>query len=66
MRPRLASKEDVEALWANLDGIDCFATDHAPHTLAEKDGENPPPGFPGLETTPAALADRRQRRTPDG
>jgi carbamoyl-phosphate synthase / aspartate carbamoyltransferase / dihydroorotase len=30
--------------------IDCFATDHAPHTLAEKDGHNPPPGFPGLET----------------
>ena len=21
-----------------------------PHTLAEKDGENPPPGFPGVET----------------
>ena len=34
----------------NLDVIDCFATDHAPHTLAEKDGPNPPPGFPGLET----------------
>jgi carbamoyl-phosphate synthase/aspartate carbamoyltransferase/dihydroorotase len=50
VRPRLASKEDVDALWANLDVIDCFATDHAPHTLAEKDGENPPPGFPGLET----------------
>jgi carbamoyl-phosphate synthase / aspartate carbamoyltransferase / dihydroorotase len=50
VRPRLAAKEDVEALWANLDSIDCFATDHAPHTLSEKDGENPPPGFPGLET----------------
>ncbi len=50
VRPRLATKEDVDALWANLDVIDCFATDHAPHTLAEKDGENPPPGFPGLET----------------
>ena len=50
VRPRLASREDVNALWANLDVIDCFATDHAPHTLAEKDGENPPPGFPGLET----------------
>jgi carbamoyl-phosphate synthase / aspartate carbamoyltransferase / dihydroorotase len=49
VRPRLAAKEDVEALWQNLDIIDCFATDHAPHTLAEKDGENPPPGFPGLE-----------------
>ncbi|MGC1374787.1 MAG: amidohydrolase family protein [Anaerolineales bacterium] len=50
VRPRLATQADVNALWANLDVIDCFATDHAPHTLAEKDGENPPPGFPGLET----------------
>ncbi|GAB4546563.1 MAG: dihydroorotase [Anaerolineales bacterium] len=50
VRPRLATKEDVAALWENLDVIDCFATDHAPHTLAEKDSENPPPGFPGLET----------------
>jgi carbamoyl-phosphate synthase/aspartate carbamoyltransferase/dihydroorotase len=50
VRPGLATKEDVDALWANLEVIDCFATDHAPHTLAEKDGENPPPGFPGLET----------------
>jgi len=30
--------------------IDCFATDHAPHTLEEKDSEEPPPGFPGEET----------------
>ena len=50
VRPRLATRADVEALWANLDVIDCFATDHAPHTLAEKDGDNPPPGFPGVET----------------
>lgn len=50
VRPRLATKADQAALWANLDVVDCFATDHAPHTLAEKDSENPPPGFPGLET----------------
>src|SRR5512147_273899 len=50
VRPRLATKEDVEALWQNMDVIDCFATDHAPHTLEEKDSDNPPPGFPGLET----------------
>lgn len=50
VRPRLASPADLQALWDNLAVIDCFATDHAPHTLAEKDGENPPPGFPGLET----------------
>jgi carbamoyl-phosphate synthase/aspartate carbamoyltransferase/dihydroorotase len=50
VRPRLATAADRDALWDNLDVIDCFATDHAPHTLAEKDGPNPPPGFPGLET----------------
>jgi carbamoyl-phosphate synthase/aspartate carbamoyltransferase/dihydroorotase len=50
VRPRLATQKDVDALWANLGVIDCFATDHAPHTLEEKDSENPPPGFPGLET----------------
>jgi carbamoyl-phosphate synthase/aspartate carbamoyltransferase/dihydroorotase len=50
VRPRLATQADVNALWENLDVIDCFATDHAPHTLEEKDSENPPPGFPGLET----------------
>ncbi len=50
VRPRLATPADVQALWDNLDVIDCFATDHAPHTAAEKDGPTPPPGFPGLET----------------
>lgn len=50
VRPRLATRRDVAALWDNLEVIDCFATDHAPHTLVEKDGDNPPPGFPGLET----------------
>jgi carbamoyl-phosphate synthase/aspartate carbamoyltransferase/dihydroorotase len=50
VRPRLASKIDQQALWDNLAVIDCFATDHAPHTLMEKDSQTPPPGFPGLET----------------
>lgn len=50
VRPRLATPADREALWANLEVIDVFATDHAPHTLEEKDSANPPPGFPGLET----------------
>jgi len=50
VRPRLATQEDVDAIWANMDVIDCFATDHAPHTVEEKDSDNPPPGFPGLET----------------
>ncbi|MFN8386418.1 MAG: hypothetical protein U0X92_08365 [Anaerolineales bacterium] len=36
----LATQED-EDLRQNMDVIDCFATDHAPHTLEEKDLENP-------------------------
>ncbi len=28
VRPRLATLEDQQALWDNLDIIDCFATDH--------------------------------------
>ncbi len=51
VRPRLASRADVNALWENMEVIDCFASDHAPHTLTEKDGDHPPPGFPGVETT---------------
>jgi carbamoyl-phosphate synthase/aspartate carbamoyltransferase/dihydroorotase len=50
VRPTLATRRDQQALWDNLDVIDCFATDHAPHTLEEKDSANPPPGYPGLET----------------
>lgn len=50
VRPRLATQADVAALWAHLADIDCFATDHAPHTRAEKESANTPPGFPGLET----------------
>lgn len=50
VQPGLATPADLEALWANLDVIDCFATDHDPHPLAQKQGADPPPGFPGLET----------------
>jgi carbamoyl-phosphate synthase/aspartate carbamoyltransferase/dihydroorotase len=51
MKPTLASAADRDALWANLDVVDCIASDHAPHTLAEKRSDSPPPGVPGLETT---------------
>ena len=50
MKPALGSERDQAALWDNMEIIDCFATDHAPHTRAEKLGENPPPGVTGLET----------------
>lgn len=48
--PSLCSPEDQAELWKNLDIIDIFATDHAPHSIEEKESEKPPPGFPGLET----------------
>ena len=68
VRPVLATKADQAALWANLEMVDCIATDHAPHTLAEKDGENPPPGFPGLETSLALMltAAHQERIDMDG
>lgn len=28
VRPRLAKQEDCDALWANMQHIDCFASDH--------------------------------------
>lgn len=50
VRPVLCSPEDQSELWKNIDIIDVFATDHAPHTVEEKDLANPPPGYPGIET----------------
>ncbi|HUT17886.1 MAG TPA: amidohydrolase family protein [Anaerolineae bacterium] len=50
VKPTLGSNADRQALWDNLDVVDCVASDHAPHTLAEKGSADPPPGVPGLET----------------
>jgi dihydroorotase len=54
MNPPLRRPQDNAALWQGLhDGIiDFMATDHAPHTLAEKQQEYPnsPSGMPGVET----------------
>ncbi len=55
MNPPLRSARDNEILWQALrDGvIDFIATDHAPHTLAEKAQTYPntPSGMPGVETS---------------
>lgn len=54
MNPPLRTADDNAALWAALrEGvIDFMGTDHAPHTLAEKDLPFPqtPSGMPGVET----------------
>ncbi len=65
MAPPLRTKRDVEAcLEALVDGtIDCVATDHAPHALAEKEGEfaEAANGIVGLETAVPLLLDRLVR-----
>jgi dihydroorotase-like cyclic amidohydrolase len=57
--PPLASADDRDALWEGVsDGtIDTLGTDHAPHTLEEKNSSRPPAGFPGLETALPLLFD---------
>lgn len=51
MKPFLKTQQDQDFLWNNLSSIDVVESDHAPHTKAEKEGDNPPFGVPGLETT---------------
>jgi dihydroorotase len=55
MNPPLRAKEDVDAIIKGLkDGtIDCIASDHAPHSLEEKESEFQfaPNGIVGFETT---------------
>lgn len=51
MKPRPKTKRDQDFLWAHMDAIDVIESDHAPHTKAEKESDNPPFGAPGLETS---------------
>lgn len=51
MKPTLKTKKDQEFLWKNLKYIDVIESDHAPHTVEEKQARTPPFGVPGLETT---------------
>lgn len=52
MKPPLGTQADQDALWAGLldRTIDIVETDHAPHTVEEKQAEPPAYGVPGLET----------------
>ena len=51
MKPPLLPPAEVALFWERLSLIDVIASDHAPHTKAEKVSSHPPPGVPGLETT---------------
>jgi dihydroorotase len=65
MNPPLRSEERRTALWDRLlDGdVDIVATDHAPHTVAEKDADlwDAPSGVPGVETMLPLLLERARR-----
>ncbi|BAA31090.1 dihydroorotase [Pyrococcus horikoshii] len=53
--PPLRDEEDRRYLWENLKSIPIIASDHAPHTLEDK--EAGAAGLPGLETEVALLLD---------
>jgi len=59
MNPSLKTREDARALWEALAAgrIQVIATDHAPHTLAEKQQPYPasPSGLPGVENSLALM-----------
>lgn len=61
MNPPLRSRGDCEALWEGVRRglIDTIGTDHAPHTLEEKDLPfgKAPSGVPGVETVLPLLLD---------
>ncbi len=61
MNPPLRTQEDAEALWSGIQrgAIDTIGSDHAPHTLEEKNKPYglAPSGIPGVETTFPLLLD---------
>ena len=67
MKPYLKSKKDVKFMWDNLAFIDIVESDHAPHTIKEKESDAPF-GVPGLDTTLPLLltASEEGKLTVDG
>ncbi|WP_457742802.1 dihydroorotase, partial [Thermococcus sp.] len=57
--PPLRTEEHVRALWNNFSRIPIIASDHAPHTIEDK--ENGSAGIPGLETEVGLLLDAVNR-----
>ena len=63
VNPPIRTRKDVEALWRGIqDGtIDMIASDHAPHTLAEKENRDywkVPSGVPGVEMIISVLLNK--------
>ena len=53
MKPELKRKSDQRALWRaiRLGVVDIIESDHAPHSIDDKEADAPAYGVPGLETT---------------
>ncbi len=61
VKPSLKPQSDINFIWSHLKDIDVIESDHAPHTLEEK--QQGAFGFPGLETTlPLLLTAAHQNR----
>ncbi|MDD1725265.1 MAG: amidohydrolase family protein, partial [Euryarchaeota archaeon] len=58
MNPPLRSRHDVDTLWSCLRHINMIASDHAPHSIADKNMPYPPPGVPGVQTLLPLLLSR--------
>ncbi len=58
MKPELKPQRDVDAMWKAIEEgmIDTIGTDHAPHTLEEKDAKITF-GIPGIETAMPLMLD---------
>jgi len=65
VNPPLRTEHERKSLWSHWDSIDVIASDHAPHTLAEKSGDYSaaPSGIPGVETMMPLLVAEAYRGT---
>ncbi len=67
MKPPLKRKSDARALWRaiRLGVVDIIESDHAPHSIAEKESDESTYGVPGIETTlPLMLQAVKESRLP--
>lgn len=57
VEPPIRSQNDMVSIRRGIKSrlISILATDHAPHSIEEKGGVHPPPGFPGFETALAVF-----------
>jgi dihydroorotase len=65
VNPPLRTEQERKNLWSRWDRIDVIASDHAPHTVAEKSGDysTAPSGIPGVETLMPLLVAEAYRGT---